>query len=374
MLERPHARMDPRLHGPAAPGRVTTPAIGGGRSAGADQWAAGISPDDAATAARITYREVERTLMSETHVMEKASIVDRVRARSPTYWRYLREDPWWILMFLFARILAARRVERWMARASHRRPGPAPNSLLGAIDLDRAVRDLITDGVHVGLKLPAAIVAELRDFADATPCFARDRQDRGFPHREVAAINRERDRDIVAGYYFEAVEHCAAIRRLREDPALLAIAEAYIGHAPVLIRIRLWWSFPAARVSDADLHAVAQEKFHFDMNGWRTLKFFFYLTATSQESGAHRCIVGSHRRRPLKQQFTLTVGRDIEELRDFYGQDRFLTITGEAGTGFAEDPFVFHTGSLCRDQPRLILELEFGPRTVNPSYRYGRLG
>jgi hypothetical protein len=110
------------------------------------------------------------------------------------------------------------------------------------------------------------------------------------------------------------------------------------------------------------------------MNGWRTLKFFFYLTATSQESGAHRCIVGSHRRRPLKQQFTLTVGRDIEELRDFYGQDRFLTITGEAGTGFAEDPFVFHTGSLCRDQPRLILELEFGPRTVNPSYRYGRLG
>jgi len=295
-------------------------------------------------------------------------------ARAPTYWRYLREDPWWGVMFLFARLLAGRRVERWVARASYRQPNPVRFSLLGAVDLNQAVQDLIEHGVYVGLKLPPDIVQELRDFADTTPCFSRDRQDRGFLSHEVAEINRERERDVVAGYYFEAVEQCAAIRRLREDPALLAIAQAYVGHAPVLIRIRLWWSFPAARVSDADLHAVAQEKFHFDMNGWRTLKFFFYLTATGQDSGAHRCIVGSHRRRPLKQQLTLTVGRDIEELEDFYGQDSFLTITGEAGMGFAEDPFVFHTGSLCRDQPRLILELEFGPRQVNPSYRYGRLG
>ena len=52
----------------------------------------------------------------------------------------------------------------------------------------------------------------------------------------------------------------------------------------------------------------------------------------------------------------------------------FLTVTGEEGAGFTEDPFLFHTGSLCRKQPRLILELEYGPTSVTPSYRYGRLG
>jgi hypothetical protein len=147
-----------------------------------------------------------------------------------------------------------------------------------------------------------------------------------------------------------------------------------LGHDAVLIRTRLWWSFPAARVSDEDLHAAAQEKFHFDMNGWRTLKFFFYLTPTTERSGAHRSIIGSHRHRRLRHQFTVTLGRPTEELERLYGQDRFLTITGDAGTGFAEDPFVFHTGSLCRDQPRLILELEYAAAASSPSYRYGRMG
>ena len=42
---------------------------------------------------------------------------------------------------------------------------------------------------------------------------------------------------------------------------------------------------PGQRVSDADLHAAAQENYHFDLNAWRSLKFFFYLTATNEQGG-----------------------------------------------------------------------------------------
>ncbi len=118
---------------------------------------------------------------------------------------------------------------------------------------------------------------------------------------------------------------------------------------------------------------MAQERFYFDMNGWRTLKFCFYLMPTDEDAGAHRCIPGSQRRRPIKQQLTLTVGRRTEELEQVHRKDGFLTITGDAATGFAEDPFVFHTGSLYYTNPRLILELDYGPTHVSPSYRYGRL-
>jgi hypothetical protein len=307
-------------------------------------------------------------------VLDKASVAARVRARAPTYWRYLREQPSWIVMFLFARTLAGRRIERRLAGAAHRRPLAAPGSLLPDLDMDAAVATLIDTGVFLGMRLPDATVREIVAFAAATRCFSRDQQDLGFLHRDVAQVNSLRDRDVIAGYYFEAVEHCPAITRLSRDPALLSIAAAYLGHAPVLIRIRLWWSFPATRISDADLHAVAQEKYHFDMNGWRTLKFFFYLTPTDERGGAHRCILGSHRRRALRHQLTRTVGHSEEALEAVYGKDAFLTITGDAGAGFAEDPFVFHTGSLCRDRPRLILEFEYGPTQVSPSYRYGRLG
>jgi hypothetical protein len=310
----------------------------------------------------------------DTAIQGEASLLERIRARAPTYWRYLREEPSWIAMFAFARTLSGRRLERWLSRAPFRAPVPVANSAVSTPDFSAVIKELINHGVCLGFKLQPKTVSEICEFAETTPCFARDRQEDGFLPRDVAKANLARERDIVAGHYFEAVEQSPAIVRLAQDPALLSVAAAYIGHEPVHIRTRLWWSFPAARVSDADLHAAAQEKFHFDMNGWRTLKFFFYLTPTDEHGGAHRCIPGSHRRRALKHQITLTVGRAVEELESFYGKDGFLTVTGEAGTGFAEDPFIFHTGSLCRDKPRLILELEFGPTAVSPSYRYGRLG
>lgn len=305
---------------------------------------------------------------------EKASLAMRVFARAPTYWRYLREEPSWILMFVFARTLAGRRIERLINRAPYQAAKPAPDSIIASLDTDKVARDLIADGVALGLKLPASVVQEIVDFANVTPCFSRDNQQAAFLPGDVESANQKRNRDVIAGHYFEAVEKCPAIVKLSSDSGLRSIARAYIGNEPVLIRIRLWWSFPAKRVSDADLHASAQEKFHFDMNGWRTVKFFFYLTPTGEKSGAHRCIPGSHARRPLKHQLTPTVGRATEELEDCYGKDSFLTITGDAGTGFAEDPFLLHTGSLCEDNPRLILEIEYGATTVSPSYTYGRLG
>jgi hypothetical protein len=304
----------------------------------------------------------------------KASLLGRIRARAPTYWRYLREEPSWILMFLFARTLAGRRVERWIKRANYQRAAPVSGSLLGDIDLNKVVSEVISDGVSLGLQLPPRTVDEILEFARSTQCFSRDRQERGFYPADVDHANKERERDVIAAYYFEAVEKSPTIVELSRDPALLSMARAYIGQEPLLIRVRLWWSFPAKRVSDADLHGAAQERFHFDMNGWRTLKFFFYLTATDEKGGAHQCIPGSHRRRSLRHQLTPTVGRSTSELEAYYGNDQFLTITGEAGSGFAEDPFLFHTGSLCQDHPRLILEIEYGPTDVGPSYRYGRLG
>jgi hypothetical protein len=313
-------------------------------------------------------------MTTNTALPSEASVLERIRARAPTYWRYLREQPSWIAMFLFARTLTGRRLERWLSRAPFRSPAPVPDSAVETPDLNEVATGLIKNGVYVGLKLRPDTVRQILAFAEATPCFARDRQQAGFLPRDVARANLERERDVVAAHYFEAVERSPAITQLAKDPALLSIATSYIGHQPVHIRTRMWWSFPAARVSDADLHAAAQDKFHFDMNGWRTLKFFFYMTDTDHRGGAHKCIPGSHRRRALKHQITLTLGRPVEELEAYYGKDGFLTITGEAGTGFAEDPFIFHTGSLCQDQPRLVLELEYGPSAVSPSYRYGRLG
>jgi hypothetical protein len=311
--------------------------------------------------------------------MQKASLLERVKARAPAYWPLMREQPLWAVMFLFSRINAARQLERIVSSAPHRKPQPVEDTVFTDLDLDKVVDTLVDEGVFQGLKLPDHIVEEIHEFAKVHPVFSKDKPTLGFLPGEIKETNAERDRDVLAAYYFETAQECPTVMKLREDPALRSIASAYLGEPALLIRTRLWWSFPAERVSDGDLHVAAQNHFHFDIDGWRTLKFFFYLTPTDDGAGPHQYIRGSHRRRKLKHQFTPTTGRPNPELEEFYPPETFVTVKGPAGFGFTEDPFVFHTGTLCKDTPRLMLEIGFGVSAANPAYQnpafiYGRLG
>jgi len=291
----------------------------------------------------------------------------------------MKEEPLWAVMFAFSRINAARRLERMISSANYKKPAKVTNTVLSGADPDKVVQTLIDDGVYRGLQLPASIVAEIVQFAETHPVFTKDAPENGFLPGDYQKANAARDRDILAAFYFHTVEKCEAVMKLREDEAFRSIAAAYLGQPPILMRTRMWWSFPAKRVAEGDLHLAAQNRYHFDIDGWRTLKFFFYLTPTDESAGAHQFIRASHRRRQLKHQFTPTTGRPTPQLEEYYQPEEFITITGDAGFGFAEDPFVFHTGTLCRDKPRLMLEIGFGVSAANPAYKkpdfiYGRLG
>ena len=194
-------------------------------------------------------------------------------------------EPGLAIMFLGARTLAGRRAERLIRRARYTVPASVDGSTaFPDVDCAACVQSLIRDGIAFGLQLPAPIVADINAFAVANQCFARDRQDRGFLPADIAQANADRAHDVLAGYYFEAVEDCSAISALRDDPDASRPSPLlrHVGQSAQWNRTRLWWSFPADRLSDADLHDASQDKFHFDMNGWGTLKFFFYLTPVTE--------------------------------------------------------------------------------------------
>lgn len=302
------------------------------------------------------------------------SIAKRVIARAPTYGTYIRERPGWALLIIFGRLQWARRIER-LARAR----APADDAIPGSANLSSPnaseIADrLNADGVCEGFRLNDEVLDEICEFATTNPCQTRDMEPVTFLAKDIDAINRTRTKDVLAAYYFSSVERCPAVKRLMLDPRLLAIAKNYAGQEVSNIRTRLWWNFPGDRFEDADLHATAQDRFHFDLNDWRTLKFFFFISDVGARSAPHLYIRGSHVRRKLGHQYTILHGKTVEELEDYYGASEFKTLTGPAGSGFAEDPFIFHSGSRAISEPRLILELEFGPYEPSRSYRYGALG
>ena len=292
-------------------------------------------------------------------VARNGSPLRRIAARIPTYWADIRENPAWFPMFLLARTMPARRAH-WLGAQKVRRQENAGQSIFSTADREKIVDTLRKSGLFSGLVLPDTVHEEISRFARQTPCFGNFDRRLEFLPEEHAEAQQRFDRSILSGHYFERALQCEAIVALQRDPLLHDIAAHYLGGQSKLITTRIWWSFPTKAASQADMSLASQDKYHFDLDDWRMLKFFFYLTPVDEESGPHVYVRGSHKRRILKHQLTLLVGHPADEVLGVYGDDSAVTLTGDAGLGFVEDPFGFHMGTVARRSPRLMMEVGFG--------------
>jgi hypothetical protein len=298
-------------------------------------------------------------------VARNGSLLRRIAVRIPTYLSDLRENPAWLPMFVLARTMPGRRLH-WRG-AKPARPAPnAHETMFTDVDREAAVDALRSDGLFSGLVLPSSIHEEIASFARQTPCFGNfDRRLEFMPGDHADAEGRF-GRPLLSGHYFERILDCDAALAVQRDPLLLDIAAHYLGSQAKLITTRVWWSFPTGAASDADKNLASLGKYHFDLDDWRMLKFFFYLVPVDAGTGPHVYVRGSHNRRILKHQMTLLVGHPAEEVLNVYGEQSPITLTGQAGLGFVEDPFGFHMGKVPTRTPRLMMEVGFG---VSPPSR-----
>ena len=98
--------------------------------------------------------------------------------------------------------------------------------------------------------------------------------------------------------------------------------------------------------------------FHYDLDDYRFLKFFFYLTDVDDKSGPHICVRASHKYKKFSH-ILLRKRETDREIIDSYGEESLVTICGEAGFGFVEDPLCFHKGLTPTHKDRLLLQIEF---------------
>ena len=272
-------------------------------------------------------------------------------------------------MFIFGRLLVVRNA---LWRRSPELPADIDTpSMFRQVRAAALAAELRAHGICSGLRMPKPTRDSIVDFARRTPCFAGlNRNFEFLPGEHCRALQRS-DRPILVCHYFDRVEDCAALVSVREDPLLRAVASSYLGKGSRVISTRLWWSFPARHAGDADLGLASQEKLHFDLDDWRALKFFFYLTPVDNDAGPHVYVRGSHNRRTIRHQLTLLVGHPNDQVLSTYGKENSTTILGDAGIGFGVDPFGFHMGRAVRNTPRLMLEIGFGVSSLLGGRFYG---
>ena len=292
-------------------------------------------------------------------IARDGSLFRRIAARIPTYLTDLRENPAWLPMFVLARTMPGRRLH-WLGAKRARPLENAAETMFTGVARDRVVDALRSEGLFSGLMLPPAIREEIAAFASRTHCFGNFDRRLEFMPGEHAEAEKRFGRSLLSGHYFERILDCPAALAIQKDPLLLDVARHYLGGQAKLITTRVWWSFPTGKASDADKNLASLGKYHFDLDDWRMLKFFFYLVPVDAGTGPHVFVRGSHKRRALKHQLTLLVGHSAEEVLGVYGPQSPLTLTGEAGLGFVEDPFGFHMGTVPAHTPRLMMEVGFG--------------
>jgi hypothetical protein len=233
------------------------------------------------------------------------------------------------------------------------------SSMFEGLDRERFIDDLRRDGVAFGLTLPAALIAELVAFAAAETCYADRDTTRGFRFRDHAKAELALGKPILVAQYFNAERQCAAVSKVVADPMLQWVATRYLGSVPAFVGSNLWWTFPVEPTeSDKDLHA---HLFHRDVDDFRFLKFFFYLTDVAPGDGAHICVIASHGEPPnmrVGDRWSIRRYSNVE-IEQCFGSERIVEICGPAGTGFAENTLCVHKGLTPSKEPRLLLQLQY---------------
>lgn len=252
--------------------------------------------------------------------------------------------------------LTRRRTARMLQSCVNRRA----DSVFNDVDVDRFLTTLSRDGVAEGLKLPSDEITEITRWAGTQPVYGMRDPKKGFWLEELRTAEDVLGESIILAQYFNAYRDCVAIKRLAEDPLINLIALSYLGSEPKFLGANLWWTFPGQHSEESKREHA--QFFHRDVDDFKFIKFFFYLTDVSPGEGGHWVVKGSHLRHPYIMPKDWFVIRRFEdrEIAEFYPPESINEITGTTGRGFAEDTLCVHKAGSPALKPRLALQLQYG--------------
>jgi hypothetical protein len=292
------------------------------------------------------------------------------------YYQYLEagtkrgaKNPKWLLMFIFSRF----KIFRFLMTLAYKNSSShaIQESIFKELDVARAVQDLREEGSYLEIKLPSDSLEQLLEFVRSSNCYANGDCELGFPYARKREAEKKYGQSFVRADYFNAALLCPTIGQLAHDPKILEIASQYLGGEPLYTGSRLWWLF-AKREEDkallmSEMTLLSLKKttregsyfFHYDLDDYGCLKFFFYLTEVDASGGPHCCVRGSHEKKKISHLFSPSRRRPDKEIQDFYGSENIKTICGEPGSGFIEDTFCFHKATIPSRKDRLVLLIQF---------------
>ncbi len=206
--------------------------------------------------------------------------------------------------------------------------------------------------------LPQNLIESLYQFALTQECTLRPMDEAQIYNPGVKAIySKEKPLSSVYDIPFEAMASNAEIQALLRDNSFIAIAQNYLKASAKADYGAFWWSTPCSKKAQSN----SAQMYHFDMDRFKWLKVFIFLTDVTIENGPHVFIRKSHSTNAIPKSL-LKAGYtrlDDSAVEEHFPQDDIKTFTVPAGTIHIEDTRGLHKGTTLIKGERLVLELQY---------------
>lgn len=239
---------------------------------------------------------------------------------------------------------------------------PVAHTLFGKINGQQVISELHSNAIFTGLQLPENNVDEIVNFAKTSACerWLESINEPKFTYNNIQQGLLADGRQAVI-VDVQCPEKCGAVQQLIDDPVLRDIMEGYLNFSPSCIEARLFWNIKASDDGNS-LNKTEQaykkaDLFHYDL-GYQNCYVYFYLTSVTDSSGAHVMIEGTHRQKSVRHLLSSRY-LDDAQARKYYPNQKCRVITGNAGSGFIEDPNCLHKVMIPRSHDRLVLQLRY---------------
>lgn len=229
--------------------------------------------------------------------------------------------------------------------------------LVSGPSLENTVKNLRTAGWCYGLALNSNVVQELLNYMKnqkyTCPSIPSNIS---FMLKECEEVEKKYDISICSAKFL-APNDSKIIESITNDKKLYGITTKYFGYPPTKVEVKFLVNFEN-NIQRAEY--LAQEQavyFHPDVDRFiHSLSFFFYLTPTNEESGAHVLIPGTHRAKKLSQLFR-TLNFSDDEIEEAYPNSPPVIICGYPGEGFVEDSYIFHKALSSNSGDRFLMQV-----------------
>ena len=232
------------------------------------------------------------------------------------------------------------------------------NKLLNTIDSDifeekfddeNSINSLKSQGIFYKFKIKSKIIENINNKIKFKKFFVNRIE-------KKITINERTKETYVMRYHNPHLE-INEIKQIMFNKQIVNLVKRYLGTNPIVQSTQIWWTFPYYNdFKKLDNPPGNEFGYHYDVDDYKFLKFFIYLTDVDLETGPHVYINNSGNK-TFKEYLNRRLS-DAEAEKNY--SKRIKILTGKSGNGFIEDASFFHKGTNPRKSTgRCLLQIVY---------------